>query len=187
VRFVTRVRHEELWAVRRIERCSHWPGLTQEYSCSASAERAPTTAIDWSTSGGVRRSRRTGFFPPELEALLPEVRDLNLETLQTWVLCAPDSEAVGFLVMQGREVDALFITPQWVRRGGGTLLLRHARQIAGPLTVEVNEQNIDAVEFYLARGFQIVRRTPTDRAGRPYPLLCLEETRVATFVQAAEL
>jgi putative acetyltransferase len=112
----------------------------------------------------------------ELEALLPEVRDLNLETLQTWVLCAPDSEAVGFLVMNGREVDALFIAPQWVRRGGGTRLLRHARRIAGPLTVEVNEQNIDAVEFYLARGFEIVRRTPTDRAGRPYPLLCLEET-----------
>jgi len=113
--------------------------------------------------------------PPQLAALLPEVKALGLETLDTWVLCAPASQPVGFLVMKGRSVEALFIAPEWLRRGGGSRLMRHARLLAGPLTVEVNEQNRDAVEFYLAQGFAIVRRSPVDSAGRPYPLLHLEE------------
>jgi putative acetyltransferase len=120
------------------------------------------------------------FLPAQqLEALLPEVRALQLETLNTWVLCVPTTEAVGFLVMDGRSVEALFIAPEWLRRGGGARLMRHARQIAGPLTVEVNEQNADAVEFYRAQGFEIARRAPVDRAGRPYPLLYLEESHAA--------
>jgi len=142
---------------------------------AASDDRERLVDIWWQSARATHRFLST----PELEALLPEVRNLRLETLPTWVLCAPDSEAIGFLVMDGRAVDALFILPQWLRRGGGRRLLRHARLIAGPLTVEVNEQNVDAVEFYLAQGFEIVRRTPTDRAGRPYPLLCLEEAQAA--------
>jgi putative acetyltransferase len=112
----------------------------------------------------------------QLEALLPEVTALRLETLDTRVLCASPDNTVGFLVMNGRAVDGLFIAPEWRRCGGGSWLLRHARQIAGPLTVEVNEQNTEALEFYRAQGFEIVRRSPVDDAGRPYPLLYLEES-----------
>jgi putative acetyltransferase len=111
----------------------------------------------------------------ELEALLPEVRALNLEGLDTSVLCASTDEAIGFLVMDGRAIDALFVAPEWLRRGGGTLLMQLARSRARPLTVEVNEQNTQALAFYEASGFAIVGRTPADRAGRPYPLLQLEE------------
>jgi putative acetyltransferase len=116
---------------------------------------------------------------PQLEALLPEVRALQLETLDTWVLCTSPESAVGFLVMNGRAVEALFIAPEWLRRGGGSRLLRHARELAGPLTVEVNEQNTDAVAFYLAQRFEVVRRSPADSAGRPYPMLYLQESQVA--------
>ena len=123
----------------------------------------------------------------ELEALVPEVRELHLETLQTWVLCSPGSEAIGFLVMDGRSVEGLFIAPEWQRRGGGTLLMRHAGRMANRLTVEVNEQNADAIAFYFAQGFEIVRRSATDRSGRPYPLLYLEESSAARRVQAARL
>jgi len=112
----------------------------------------------------------------ELEALRPEVRALGLESLDTWVLCASE-RAVGFLVMSGREVDALFIAPEWLRRGGGGQLLRHARAVSGAeaLTVQVNELNVDALRFYLASGFAVVGRTDTDQAGRPYPLLQMAE------------
>jgi len=111
----------------------------------------------------------------QLEALLPQVRALRLETLDTWVLCAQPENAVGFLVMNGRTVDGLFIAPEWLRRGGGSRMLRHARELAGPLAVDVNEQNTDALAFYRAQGFEIVRRSPVDNAGRPFPLLHLEE------------
>ena len=79
-----------------------------------------------------RSTRATHHFlsTSELEALLPEVRALRLELLQTWVLCAPESEAIGFLVMDGNAVEALFIAPEWRRRGGGTRLMRLADLMA---------------------------------------------------------
>ncbi len=104
---------------------------------------------------------------------------MRLETLQTWVLCSPGSDAIGFLVMHGRSVEGLFIVPEWRGCGGGTCLMTHAGRLADRLTVEVNEHNADALAFYLARGFEIVRRSPTDRSGRPYPLLHLQESRSA--------
>jgi putative acetyltransferase len=69
------------------------------------------------------------------------------------------------------EVAALFLDPDVRRRGGGRSLVEHARTLRGPLTVEVNEQNPEAVRFYEAMGFRTVERTPTDDAGRPYPIL----------------
>jgi len=41
--------------------------------------------------------------------------------------------------------------------------------------VDVNEQNPDAIKFYLAAGFTIVGRSPLDSGGRPFPLLHLRE------------
>jgi putative acetyltransferase len=78
-----------------------------------------------------------------------------------------------------RAVEALFIAPGWLRRGGGRRLLLHARELAGPLTVVVNGQNSDALAFYLAQGIEIMRRSPVDSAGRPYPLLYLKESHTA--------
>ncbi len=39
--------------------------------------------------------------------------------------------------------------------------------------VDVNEQNTQALDFYLRRGFHVVGRSPLDGQGRPYPLLHL--------------
>ena len=136
------------------------------------ADRDCLVDIWWRSASATHRFLSTR----ELEALLPDVRSLHMENLDTWILCAPDGDAVGFLVMEGTAVDALFIAPEWLRRGGGALLMRHARKLAGPLSVEVNEQNSAAIEFYLAQGFEILRRSPVDSGGRPYPLLYLEES-----------
>jgi putative acetyltransferase len=111
-----------------------------------------------------------------LEELLPEVRALRLEYLETWVLCSPALEAIGFLVTEGQAIEALFVAPEWHRRGAGTRLMRQAQLVADRLSVEVNEQNVGALQFYIAQGFKIVARSPTDRSGRPYPLLLLEES-----------
>ena len=42
---------------------------------------------------------------------------------------------------------------------------------AGPLAVDVNEQNEAALGFYRSLGFELVGRSPTDSGGRPFPLL----------------
>jgi putative acetyltransferase len=73
--------------------------------------------------------------------------------------------------MDGSEIAALFLAPEFHRRGGGRRLVEHARALRGELTVAVNEQNPGAVRFYEALGFVVERRTDLDDEGRPFPLL----------------
>jgi putative acetyltransferase len=40
--------------------------------------------------------------------------------------------------------------------------------------VDVNEQNPDAITFYLKYGFKIISRSETDSEGNPYPILHLK-------------
>jgi len=44
-------------------------------------------------------------------------------------------------------------------------------QALDALTLDVNEQNTQALGFYLHQGFEIVGRSPKDGLGQPYPLL----------------
>ena len=92
-----------------------------------------------------------------------------------------DGGAIGFLGVDGPAIEALFIEPGQLRRGGGRKLVEHARLLARqraltPLTVDVNEQNPEAVRFYEACGFEVIGRSPVDAAGRPLPLLHLRES-----------
>ena len=41
----------------------------------------------------------------------------------------------------------------------------------GATLVDVNEQNEQAVGFYLKMGFTVTGRSPLDAQGKPYPLL----------------
>lgn len=111
----------------------------------------------------------------EIQALLPEVRDSALSQLELWVLCADEDIPIGFMGLVDSSLEGLFLSPDWIGRGGGKLLLEHARKLKGPLTVDVNEQNPSAIGFYEANGFEIVGRSETDDAGRPYPLLHMRE------------
>ena len=110
----------------------------------------------------------------EIQALLPIVRGVVLEVLEVWVLEAGD-RPIGFMGLADDSLEALFISPGWIRRGGGRRLLEHARRLKGRLKVDVNEQNPEAVAFYIANGFEVVGRSPVDGGGRPYPLLHLRE------------
>jgi putative acetyltransferase len=110
---------------------------------------------------------------PEIQALLPDTT-AALEpggVLELWILAEDDDRPVGFMGLVGSDVAALFLDPSVRRRGGGRDLIEHAQQLRGALTVEVNEQNPAAVLFYEAMGFRTVGRSPTDDAGRPYPVL----------------
>lgn len=111
----------------------------------------------------------------DIAGLLPEVRDAALPALELWVLCDDGGELLGFMGLDGAKLEALFIAPSSSRRGGGRMLVEHARRVKGPLTVDVNEQNPAALRFYEAMGFAVRRRSPHDGAGRPFPLLHLSE------------
>lgn len=90
-----------------------------------------------------------------------------------WLALDDTGRAVGFLVMDGSQIDALFVDPAVHGQGYGTLLLDHALSLAPDATVDASEQATNAVPFYLSRGFRIVGRSDTDPQGRPYPLVHL--------------
>lgn len=88
-----------------------------------------------------------------------------------WVACDEAAVPVGFMGLTGSHVDALFVDPDVRGKGIGRTLLAHARATCGPLTVDVNEQNAQAVGFYRKMGFHDTGRSALDGDGRPYPLL----------------
>jgi putative acetyltransferase len=110
-----------------------------------------------------------------IAALRPAVVDVVASTALQWWVCEINGHVAGFLGLVGPSVEALFIDPAYHRRGLGRALIAHAQHVNSDaaLSVDVNEANPGAVEFYRRHGFEIVGRSPTDGDGRPYPLLHL--------------
>ncbi len=88
-----------------------------------------------------------------------------------WVAQADDGGIAGFIGTSGAQVEMLFVDPGWFGQRIGTALLDHVRARHARLTVDVNEQNPGAHAFYRRYGFREVGRSPTDSAGRPFPLI----------------
>jgi putative acetyltransferase len=108
------------------------------------------------------------------EADINIFRPLVREEVQSVpVDCMRDDQGavVGFMIVAEGKVEALFIHPDWRGQGIGRRLFQHAIDNLGAIEVDVNEQNEQAVGFYLRMGFEIVGRSEDDGNGKPYPLL----------------
>lgn len=81
---------------------------------------------------------------------------------------------VGFAGVAAGNLEMLFVSDDARGSGIGSELLREAIGSLGATQVDVNEQNVDALGFYLSRGFVRVGRSELDGDGKPYPILHLE-------------
>ena len=109
----------------------------------------------------------------DVVALRPFVADeLASDAVDWWVLVSAAGVIAGFLGYTSDTIEGLFIDPDSRGQGSGTRLVAHAQSLAtGALAVDVNEQNESALGFYRSLGFAVIGRSPTDTAGRPFPLL----------------
>ncbi|CAM2177069.1 peptidyl-lysine N-acetyltransferase YjaB [Burkholderia cepacia] len=81
--------------------------------------------------------------------------------------------AIGFMLLDGSHMEALFVDPAHHRAGIGRLLVEDALTRHPDLSTDVNEQNESAARFYERLGFERCGRSALDGQGRPYPLIHL--------------
>lgn len=84
-----------------------------------------------------------------------------------------EEEVMGFLGINKKTIQMLFIHPHVRGKGLGKRLIDFAKKEHDAYIVDVNEQNEQAVGFYEKLGFVTVERSEIDAAGKPFPILSM--------------
>lgn len=107
----------------------------------------------------------------DIEVIRPLVRDGLPDVPHLLCVRERTGEVAGFIGVENRKVEMLFVHPAWRGKGIGRRLLSYAVTTLGATELDVNEQNPQAIGFYLRMGFEVVGRSAVDSIGKPYPLL----------------
>ncbi len=99
-----------------------------------------------------------------------------LPNLDVYVLRSGE-KIVGFVGISKKNIEMLFISGEQRGKGYGKILLEYAIDNFNANTVEVNEQNTQAVGFYRKFGFKIISRSEKDSENKDYPILKLERIK----------
>jgi putative acetyltransferase len=81
--------------------------------------------------------------------------------------------AIGFMLLHGGHMEALFIDPAFRGLGIGRALVDEAVKRSPALSTDVNEQNLQAIGFCEHLGFERTGSSALDGQGRAYPLIHL--------------
>ena len=73
-----------------------------------------------------------------------------------------------------QKIEMLFLHPSCMGKGIGRKLVALALKEHRACFVDVNEQNPQAVGFYLHLGFWVAGRSSLDASGKPFPILHLQ-------------
>lgn len=92
-----------------------------------------------------------------------------------------EGRIIAFVGVSQERMEALFVHPSFHRIGVGRRLARHAVLELGATSVDVNEQNQQAVAFYGRLGFQVEGRSEVDGMGKPFPLLHMRKHDVTEW------
>ncbi|MGG7595900.1 GNAT family N-acetyltransferase [Pseudomonas sp. WC1] len=120
--------------------------------------------------------RATHDFLPAgyIERLRPLVREQYLGFVQLRAWADGAGHIQGFAGVHDGKLEMLFVDPACRGQGIGKALLAHVVDELGVREVDVNEQNPQAVGFYLKQGFVQVGRSEVDGQGDPFLLLHLK-------------
>jgi putative acetyltransferase len=122
--------------------------------------------------------RATHTFLPDsyIQTLKSLLLSRYLDTVTLFCTRDEHLNITGFAGVSLEKLEMLFIAPDWRGQGLGKTLLAHSINQYGIRELDVNEQNPQALGFYLKQGFEIVSRTDLDGLGQPYPMLRMRLT-----------
>lgn len=119
--------------------------------------------------------RATHNFLKEEDILFYKPLILNEYLKAVDLFCIKDNDTItGFMGLSESSIEMLFIHPAFRGSGIGKILLQFAINELKANKVDVNEQNDQALGFYLKMGFKVVNRSELDGMGKPYPILHME-------------
>lgn len=84
---------------------------------------------------------------------------------------------LGFMLLNGSHMEALFVDPEFRGAGIGRALVEEALRRFPRLSTDLNAQNAQALGFYERLGFERIGGSPLDGQGRPYPLIHLRHVK----------
>lgn len=121
--------------------------------------------------------RATHDFLPdeEIEPLKKLLLDKYFDAVVLKCFKNKHDEIIGFCGVADKKIEMLFVMPSAQGQGVGSALCKYAVEHQDAIRVDVNEQNIRAIDFYTKMGFSVFARSEFDEQGRPYPLLHMEK------------
>lgn len=109
-----------------------------------------------------------------IEEIFPQV-EIGLKFVPHLLVAFDDKMPIGFAGIAEDKLEMLFISPKYFKQGVGYKLFSLAIKNYDVQYVDVNEQNPNALNFYIRQGFKIFNHTPLDDMGRPFPILQLKK------------
>lgn len=100
----------------------------------------------------------------------PKILNDYFPALGVYVFENNEGVITGYSGIGENRIEMLFVHPDARGQGVGKSLLDAAVN-SGADELDVNEQNPQAVGFYLHMGFEVVSRSPLDSMGKPFPIL----------------
>lgn len=113
------------------------------------------------------------FLTPEDRASIGREVEAFLPTAPVVLAVDDRDRPLGFMLITNGHMEALFIDPEYRGAGLGAMMIDYALAIHPVLTIDVNEQNAQALGFYEHMGFERIGWSATDGQGRAYPLIHL--------------
>jgi putative acetyltransferase len=109
----------------------------------------------------------------DIQSLIPLVKTELANFDPIYCLRNEEGNPFAFLGVAVFKIEMLFVHAANRGRGAGRLLAEFAIQELHANTVDVNEDNVQALAFYRHIGFRQVSESALDAAGLPFPLLHL--------------
>lgn len=121
-----------------------------------------------------------GFLAESAIVEIKEEVSQRLQSADNILVATASNDFVGFIGFENNQIDMLFVSPKFFKRGVGKALMREAyeRKLKQyeSIQLDCNADNAQGLAFYKYLGFHESGRSAKDSKGRNFPIVHFEVT-----------